>query len=148
MGRGGRRHLKREGDGASPVGGFALVEVLYRSDRISRPVTGLPVNPLRKGWGWCERVDDRNYNRRVTLPYAAAHEDLCRDDRLYDVIVVTSHNRKPRVQGGGSAIFFHLARPGFSPTAGCIAVALPAMREILRRCGRQTRLVIRAPGSG
>jgi L,D-peptidoglycan transpeptidase YkuD (ErfK/YbiS/YcfS/YnhG family) len=148
LGRSGRRTLKREGDGASPVGSFSLVEVLYRSDRILRPRTALPITALRPGWGWCEKVGDRGYNRRVTLPYAAAHEYLCREDRLYDVIVVTSHNRRPRIQGLGSAIFLHLARPDFTPTAGCIAVTLPVMREILRRCGRRTRLVIHSPMDG
>jgi L,D-peptidoglycan transpeptidase YkuD (ErfK/YbiS/YcfS/YnhG family) len=138
--------LKREGDGASPVGSFDLVEVLYRSDRTARPKTALPVLPMRWRWGWCERVGDRNYNRLVLLPYAAAHEYLCRDDGLYDVVVVTSHNRRPRVQGLGSAIFFHLARPGFAPTAGCVAVTLPAMRAILGRCRPGTRLVIHPPG--
>jgi len=146
LGRSGRRHLKREGDGASPVGSFAVVEVLYRSDRIIRPRSALPVLPLRPRWGWCERVGDRNYNRRVLLPYAAAHEYLCRDDRLYDVVVVTGHNQRPRIQGRGSAIFFHLARPGLSPTAGCIAVTLPAMRTILAHCHPGTRLVIHPPG--
>ena len=147
LGRSGKRHLKREGDGASPVGSFALETVYYRGDRMSRPSTALPVARLNKGWGWCEKVGDRNYNRRVHLPYAAAHEDLCREDRLYDVVVVTSHNRKPRVQGGGSAIFFHLSRPDFAPTAGCIAVTLPVMRTILARCGRTTRLRIAPPAS-
>lgn len=145
LGRGTRRHLKREGDGASPVGSFALLQVLYRADRMARPVTGLPVEPLRPRWGWCERVGDRNYNRRVTLPYPAAHEYLCRDDALYDILVVTSHNHRPRIQGLGSAIFFHLARPDFSPTAGCIAVTLQAMRMILRQCRGGTRLVIHPP---
>lgn len=146
LGHSGRRHLKREGDGASPVGNFGLVEVFYRPDRISRPVTGLPLRPLQPAWGWCERVGDRNYNRMVNLPYAAAYEYLCRDDDLYDVVVVTSHNRRPRVQGFGSAIFFHLSRHGFAPTAGCIAVTLPVMRTILARCDARTRLVIHPPG--
>jgi L,D-peptidoglycan transpeptidase YkuD (ErfK/YbiS/YcfS/YnhG family) len=46
------------------------------------------------------------------------------------------------VPGRGSAIFFHLAQPGFAPTAGCVAVSLPAMRQILARSGPGTTLVI------
>lgn len=147
MGRSGRLHLKREGDGGSPVGTWGLTTVYYRGDRIPRPLTRLPLLRLHPGWGWCERVGDRNYNRRVNLPYAAAHEDLCRDDPLYDIVVATTHNERPRVQGLGSAIFFHLARPDFEPTAGCIAVTLPAMQAILRHCGRHTMLRIAAPGT-
>lgn len=147
IGRSGRRHLKCEGDGASPVGSWRLEAVYYRGDRIARPRTALPLLQLNPGWGWCETVGDRNYNRRVDLPYAASHEDLCRDDRLYDIVVETSHNKRPRVQGRGSAIFFHLARPDFSPTAGCIAVSLPVMRHVLALCGPGTRLRIAPPGS-
>jgi L,D-peptidoglycan transpeptidase YkuD (ErfK/YbiS/YcfS/YnhG family) len=35
----------------------------------------------------------------------------------------------PVVRGRGSAIFLHLARPGFTPTEGCIALE---QRDLLR----------------
>ena len=35
----------REGDGATPVGAFALRRLLYRPDRLIRPRTGLPISP-------------------------------------------------------------------------------------------------------
>ena len=90
-------------------------------------------------------MGDRNYNRRVDLPYATAHEDLKRSDHLYDIVVETSHNQQPRIQGRGSAIFFHLARENFTPTAGCIAVTLKDMHKVLRYCSTGTRLVIWPP---
>jgi L,D-peptidoglycan transpeptidase YkuD (ErfK/YbiS/YcfS/YnhG family) len=58
---------------------------------------------------------------------------LKREDRLYDIIVVLNHNQRPRVQGHGSAVFFHLVREGYTPTAGCVAVSLRDMRIILER---------------
>jgi L,D-peptidoglycan transpeptidase YkuD (ErfK/YbiS/YcfS/YnhG family) len=79
------------------------------------------------------------------LPYATAHEDLKRPDHLYDIVVETSHNQKPRIQGRGSAIFFHIARKGFASTAGCIAVSLNDMQKVLRYCSTRTRLVIWPP---
>ena len=47
---------------------------------------------------------------------------LRRDDGLYDMIVEIDHNTRPRVAGRGSAVFIHVARPGFAPTAGCVAL--------------------------
>jgi L,D-peptidoglycan transpeptidase YkuD (ErfK/YbiS/YcfS/YnhG family) len=79
------------------------------------------------------------------LPYATAHEELRRADHLYDIMIETSHNERPRMQGRGSAIFFHLARADLSPTAGCIAVSLKDMRKLLPYCSAKTRLVIWPP---
>jgi L,D-peptidoglycan transpeptidase YkuD (ErfK/YbiS/YcfS/YnhG family) len=145
LGKSGRNFLKKEGDGGSPVGIWSLRRIYYRNDHIIRPLSKIPVSPIRKGWGWCETVGDRNYNRRVSLPYATAHEELKRPDELYDVIVETSHNQRPRIQGRGSAIFFHIARKNFTSTAGCIAVTLKDMQKVLRYCSTRTRLVILPP---
>lgn len=124
IGRSGTTTLKKEGDGATPVGAFALREVIYRRDRMLRPRTPLPVRPLHVEDGWCEDPKDRNYNRRVRLPYSGASVDrLTRADDLYDLVVVLGYNDRPRVKGRGSAIFMHLARPGYTPTAGCIALS-------------------------
>jgi L,D-peptidoglycan transpeptidase YkuD (ErfK/YbiS/YcfS/YnhG family) len=142
LGRSGRRALKREGDGATPIGTWALVAVFYRADRVARPRTVLPVRALRPSDGWCDAVGDRNYNRLVCHPYPASAESLWRQDLIYDLIVVLSHNRVPRIQGAGSAIFMHLARPGFTPTAGCIALGERDLRLILARSSERTRLKI------
>lgn len=133
LGRSGRRTLKREGDGATPVGRFRLCEVLYRPDRLRRPRTGLSCRPLLRTDGWCDAVTDRNYNRLVRHPYPASAEVMWRDDHLYDVVVVLGYNRRPRVRGRGSAIFMHLARPNYAPTAGCIALSARHMRIVLER---------------
>ncbi len=140
LGRAGRRVLKREGDGATPVGVWRLRCVLYRADRGQRPRTALPVRPLRRDDGWCDAVGDRAYNRAVRLPYPASAEALWRADAVYDVVVVLSHNEQPRTWGGGSAIFMHLARPGFTPTEGCIALTRRDLGMVLARCGRGTRV--------
>jgi L,D-peptidoglycan transpeptidase YkuD (ErfK/YbiS/YcfS/YnhG family) len=102
LGRTGRRTTKREGDGATPIGCWDLISVLYRADRVQRPKTALPVRVLRLVDGWCDAVGDRNYNRQVRHPYPASAETLWRDDHLYDVIVVLNHNSRPRVQGAAS----------------------------------------------
>jgi L,D-peptidoglycan transpeptidase YkuD (ErfK/YbiS/YcfS/YnhG family) len=133
LGRNGILRRKREGDGATPAGRLALVAVLYRPDRIRRPPTRLPAIPLRPDSGWCDDPSDRLYNREVRLPFRAGHERLWRSDRLYDVVVVLDYNLARPRRGAGSAIFLHIAAPGFPPTEGCIAVPMSAMRRILAR---------------
>jgi L,D-peptidoglycan transpeptidase YkuD (ErfK/YbiS/YcfS/YnhG family) len=131
LGRAGITQDKREGDGATPAGTHGLVGVLYRPDRLCRPVTRLPVAPIRRDDGWCDDPADRRYNRPVRLPYAASHERLWRDDHLYDVLVILNYNLARPVRGRGSAIFLHLTAAGLAPTAGCVAVGVEAIRRLL-----------------
>src|SRR3546814_4660261 len=67
----------------TPVGRWPLRRVLYRADRIARPVTVLPCQPIAPDDGWCDDPADPAYNRPVRLPYPARHERLTRDDHLY-----------------------------------------------------------------
>lgn len=143
LGSGGTSTGKREGDGATPVGRLLLREVLYRADRIGRPRTVLPLAGIRPGDGWCDEPADRNYNRRVRLPYPASAERLWRDDRLYDLVVVLDYNVRPRVRGAGSAIFLHVARDGLAPTEGCVAVRLEDLLKIIGAARPGDALVVR-----
>jgi L,D-peptidoglycan transpeptidase YkuD (ErfK/YbiS/YcfS/YnhG family) len=63
---------------------------------------------------------------------------MLRGDRLYDVCIVLGWNVRPRRRNGGSAIFLHLARPGFLPTEGCIAVERRTMLRLLPLLSRGT----------
>ena len=63
-------------------------------------------------------------------------------DRLYDIIVEIDHNTRPRIAGRGSAVFVHVARPGFAPTAGCIALKPRDLRMLVRRLSQKTRIMI------
>lgn len=130
---------KKEGDGATPAGAWPIRRVLYRPDRLPKPATTLEVAPLRPDDGWCDAPEDPNYNRPVRLPYPASHERLWRDDELYDLIVVLGYNDAPVVPEKGSAIFLHVARPDFGPTAGCVALAQAEVLDLLARA---------APGDG
>jgi L,D-peptidoglycan transpeptidase YkuD (ErfK/YbiS/YcfS/YnhG family) len=135
-------HMKREGDGCSPVGVFPLGQALYRADRLRRPRTALPLRPLRQNEAWCDDPGHRNYNRPLPLPLPGTDERLWRADSAYDVLAVIAYNVRPRIKGKGSAIFFHLIRPGVVYTAGCVAVSLNDARKILTLCGPITRIVI------
>ena len=112
-----------EGDGITPIGAFPVREIFYRADRIPKPQTSLPARAIEKDDGWCDAPDDPNYNRLVKLPYPASTEQMWRQDHLYDLVVVLGYNDDPVVPGKGSAIFLHLARPDYSHTQGCVALA-------------------------
>jgi L,D-peptidoglycan transpeptidase YkuD (ErfK/YbiS/YcfS/YnhG family) len=111
-----------EGDGITPRGAWPVREILYRTDRMPAPRTTLPLRVIAQDDGWCDAPDDVNYNRLVKLPYAASHEALWREDHLYDLVAVLGFNDDPVVAGKGSAIFLHLARDGYTPTQGCVAL--------------------------
>jgi L,D-peptidoglycan transpeptidase YkuD (ErfK/YbiS/YcfS/YnhG family) len=142
LGRSGLGHIKREGDGKTPIGVWHLRRGFYRADKMMRPVTGLGLSHLRKTDGWCEDPSSGQYNRFVKLPFGPGHETMWRADDAYDVVFETSHNERPRVRKGGSAIFFHLTRQGADATAGCVAVSAHDMRKILARCGPKIKLVV------
>ena len=142
LGSGGRGPKSREGDGVTPIGRWPFRQVLYRPDRIGRPRTALPIAPLAPSLGWCDEAGDANYNRLVRLPYPASHERLWRQDHLYDLVVVLGYNDTPRSQGRGSAIFMHLARPGYRPTAGCVALALPHLLRFIAALQPGDELII------
>ena len=122
---------KREGDGKSPLGVWVIRRVLYRPDRGPAPQTALPTAPISPADGWCDEPTDPAYNQPVALPYPASAENLWRDDEAYDLIAVLGHNDDPPVRGLGSAIFLHLAKPGFPPTQGCIALSRADMEALL-----------------
>ena len=143
LGRGGIRANKREGDGGTPRGRFKLRRLWWRADRTPRPRTGLPVRPIRPDDGWCEDPSDRAYNRPVRVPQGSPAHRLWRADRLYDFLIEIDHNTRPRIAGRGSAVFVHVARRGFAPTAGCVALQAPTLRRLLARLGPRTRLDIR-----
>lgn len=142
LGRGGIKANKREGDGGTPRGVFRPRRLWWRADRHVRPRTFLPVRAIGAGDAWCEDPADRHYNQAIRLGPDAAGDRLRREDHLYDFIVEIDHNFSPRVAGRGSAVFLHLARVNFSPTAGCISMTRSAMLRLLRRMGPQTRIVI------
>lgn len=132
LGRSGISASKREGDGATPLAAMRILSGYFRNDQFpGGRRTRLAMAPIGPNLGWCEVPDDRNYNRPVKIPYGASHERMRRGDRLYDVCLVLDWNIAPRRRGRGSAIFFHLARPGFTPTQGCVAVTARTMARLL-----------------
>jgi L,D-peptidoglycan transpeptidase YkuD (ErfK/YbiS/YcfS/YnhG family) len=142
LGRAGVRADKREGDGGTPRGQFHPVRLWWRADRWPRPQTLLPTSRIGPADAWCEDPKNRRYNRPFRRTPSEPGDRLWRDDPLYDIIVEIDHNTRPRIAGRGSAVFIHIARTGFAPTAGCVALTPNALRMVVKRLNRKTRIVI------
>jgi L,D-peptidoglycan transpeptidase YkuD (ErfK/YbiS/YcfS/YnhG family) len=140
IGKGGIRHDKREGDGATPVGVHRITGMMYRPDRICAPTPW--ARPIRPGDLWSDASGQADYNHLVRVPYAHSHETLRRGDRLYDLVLLTDWNWPNSIAGKGSAIFLHRwRRPGF-PTEGCVAFRPDHLLQISKRITPGSRLVV------
>jgi L,D-peptidoglycan transpeptidase YkuD (ErfK/YbiS/YcfS/YnhG family) len=140
VGSGGVTSHKREGDRATPRGTHRIVGMLYRPDRMARPVDwAVPILP---GDLWSDDPADEDYNLMVRVPYAPSHEALRRADPLYDLVLITDWNWPRAVSGRGSAIFLHRWRAPGRPTAGCVALRPEHLRWIVPRIGYGTRLIV------
>jgi L,D-peptidoglycan transpeptidase YkuD (ErfK/YbiS/YcfS/YnhG family) len=144
IGRSGVTADKREGDGASPLGTWPLRRLHYRADRLALPATVLPARAIQPDDGWCDDPRHPDYNRLVRRPFAASHEEMWREDGLYDLVAELGYNDAPPVAGRGSAIFLHVARSDFGPTAGCLALARPDLLAVLAAIGRDAAVVFRS----
>ena len=133
LGKGGviAAEAKREGDHCSPLGLWPMRRVFYRPDRLQAPKTDLEVHALRPFDGWCDDQGRLEYNQLIKTPFAGSHESLWRDDHVYDVVVELGYNDDPIIPGAGSAIFMHVAKPDYSGTEGCVALALPDLLTVL-----------------
>lgn len=147
-GKNGFSGNKREGDNCTPIGTYALRECWYRADKLPNPPrTRLPLRIIQPDDGWCDDPAHPAYNTHVKLPFPASHEKLWRDDDVYDVVVPLGYNDSPVVPGKGSAIFMHVARPGYVGTEGCVALALPDLLELLAKLGPEDAVETSAAAS-
>jgi L,D-peptidoglycan transpeptidase YkuD (ErfK/YbiS/YcfS/YnhG family) len=131
LGRSGTSAFKREGDGATPIAPMRLLYGFTRGDKVRLPQTPLHIRRIAKSMLWCDQPEHPAYNRLVRAPFRPSHEEMMRADGLYDICLVLDWNITSRKRFGGSAIFFHLAKPGYEPTAGCVAVSLRDMKRLL-----------------
>ena len=130
--------IKHEGDKGTPAGRFRLLWGYYRPDCLRLRAAGAPLRPLRHNQGWCEDPTSPRYNRPVRLPARDCTDRMWRENHLYDLTFVLDQNFSGRAKARGSAIFFHLARPGLTPTAGCVAISAADMLKLaplLKRSG-------------
>jgi L,D-peptidoglycan transpeptidase YkuD (ErfK/YbiS/YcfS/YnhG family) len=139
---------KREGDGATPAGAWKLRRGFYRADRLALPA---PLKdwfqPIEADMAWDDDAASPTYNRLIRSRIENHPERLARADGVYDIVVPLGYNDDPPQAGRGSAIFLHVARAEFSPTAGCVALALPDLLAALAQCDEGSMLDIRLPAA-
>lgn len=129
---------KREGDGRSPAGVFALGSAFgyAASSRTAWPYAAM------SDAHWCVDVDGSPlYNRIVdaretgAAAVAGSSEPMRRDlhaegDPRYELGLVIQHNPRD-IRGAGSCIFAHLWRRPDEATSGCTAMARSGMQALL-----------------
>lgn len=142
IGRGGLSVFKREGDGATPVARMALLCGYRRMDRLRQVQSPLLLRHTRKTDLWCDASGHPAYNRPVSAPFQASHEEMMRADHLYDLCIVLDWNIASRRRHAGSAIFFHLIDGDYTPTAGCVALSARDMQRLLPFVRRGTVLKV------
>lgn len=125
--------VKREGDGKSPAGVFALAGTYGYA---ARPPdgAGLPYTPVDATWKCVDDPASRHYNQivnaRTTAPDWASAEDMRRPDALYAWVVEVAHNAT-RAPGHGSCIFLHVWGGPDDTTSGCTAMDEPRLAALL-----------------
>ena len=140
IGNGGFSDKKKEGDGCTPVGIFRVTDILYREDKLKNLVTNYDLQTISASDGWCDDPNSKYYNTQIKFPFTKSAESLFRQDDRYDIVCVTNHNQNPIVPGAGSAIFIHVASKDYSTTAGCVALSLGDLTEILSTLTKSTEI--------
>jgi L,D-peptidoglycan transpeptidase YkuD (ErfK/YbiS/YcfS/YnhG family) len=128
------RKNKREGDGSTPAGTFAIGETMYGNS--PSPGVSYPYVRLRCGDWWVEDSRSPAYNtfqrtgcgRRP--PFKVTTPDLSTSPRAYAHFAVIEYNTHPVVPGRGSGIFLHVQIG--KATSGCVSLRRPALIRVLR----------------
>ena len=142
--------VKREGDGRSPAGVFSLSSAFGYAPPEQAGNVKLP---YVQAIATLECVDDpqsAHYNRiidrgAVENPDWKNSERMRRDDDQYRWGVVVDHNAQG-APGCGSCVFLHIWEAPRKGTAGCTAMDLSSMEDLLRRLDAKKRpMLVQAP---
>ena len=126
--------VKKEGDGRSPAGVFAL-GASYGYDKAAPPGARLPYTQVDKDWLCIDDGRSAHYNKVLDTAELekdwSSFEVMRRKDQLYRRVILVDHNPEP-APGAGSCIFLHLWHgPDGGGTAGCTAMAPEPMEALL-----------------
>jgi L,D-peptidoglycan transpeptidase YkuD (ErfK/YbiS/YcfS/YnhG family) len=132
---------KREGDGRTPTGIFALGPMF---GVLPDPGVHFPYQQVNPSDVWVDDPKSADYNREEQLPddgrwrptvcigsdgcYSGAEPMY--NPTSYDYAAVIEYNVDPVVADDGSAIFFHVSTPG-QPTVGCVAIPIGTLVSVL-----------------
>ncbi len=143
LGRNGiaEKDMKQEGDGHTPSGIYPINTAFGYADKID---TQLSYRQATDNDFWVDDVASKEYNQWVSgKPQAKSFEEMRRKDNLYSLGAVIEYNTNPIVPGKGSAIFLHIWRSYYKPTAGCVAASGRNVRKLLKWLdGNQNPVII------
>ena len=122
LGKAGIGKKKLEGDQITPKGTYKIVKIYFRKDRLKKISSKFKLIEIKKNMGWCDDPKSKKYNQLIKLPSKYSHENLYRENSIYDLILVLNYNMNPIIKNKGSAIFIHIANKKFKNTEGCIAI--------------------------
>lgn len=126
---------KREGDGKSPAGVFALSYAFGSAAELPDGSKPFPYLQVKKGVACVEETRSKFYNRIVDASSEKSWErrsEMLRKDGLFRWGVVVEQNAPDTVAGQGSCVFLHIWRGPKQPTSGCTSLAPDRLEEILR----------------
>jgi D-alanyl-D-alanine dipeptidase len=130
----GAAPIKREGDGRSPAGAFPIDTAFGFDIRQVVPWIRLPYVQLRTTTECVDDVRSAHYNTIVdrdsvpSVDWTSAEHMRAIDQYAFGMHV--AYNAPPRA-GRGSCIFLHIWKGPGSVTAGCTAMELDALRELM-----------------
>ncbi|HVW25706.1 MAG TPA: L,D-transpeptidase family protein [Polyangiaceae bacterium] len=129
--------FKKEGDGKSPAGVFALGRAFGTAEAPPEGARAFPYLQSAASTYCVEDVRSEFYNeiidaRYVTSPSWEKWSELRRPDGLFDWGVIVRQNAPDVRRGAGSCVFLHIWRGRNVPTSGCTAMAKENIEAILR----------------
>jgi len=143
IGKAGIRKKKKEGDNITPKGIYKIIKIYYRDDRIKKISSKFKLIKITKKMGWCDDPKSKKYNQLIKLPNKYSHEKLYKKNNTYDLLLVLDYNMKPIVKNKGSAIFIHVAKRNYKPTAGCIALKKKDLLKLTKIIKLSTKILIK-----
>jgi hypothetical protein len=142
LGKNGIKKKIKEGDNITPKGIFKIIKIYYRHDKIKNLKTSIKKIKIKKNMGWCDDPKSNFYNQQIKLPNKFNYEKFYRNDHIYDILAVLNYNTNPVVKDKGSAIFIHIAKNNYKPTAGCLALKKGDLIKLLRTIKKNTKIKI------
>ena len=142
LGKAGIGKKKLEGDQITPKGTYKIVKIYFRKDRLKKISSKFKLIEIKKNMGWCDDPKSKKYNQLIKLPSQYSHENLYRENSIYDLILVLNYNMNPIIKNKGSAIFIHIANKKFKNTEGCIAIEKKNLVRLVKIINKKTLVII------
>lgn len=143
LGKAGIGKKNIEGDNITPKGTYRIIQIYYRKDRVKKISSSFKLNKITKSMGWCDDPSSKKYNQLIRLPTKYSHEKLYQKNNIYDLLLVIDYNMNPVVVNKGSAIFIHVAKKNYKPTAGCIALKKRDILKLIKILKLNTKILIK-----